>query len=204
MIASIVSLLACATPPAPVVLIPEPEPPRPEPARVAPQRAPAACTSITRIEIHKSQRSLVAHCEGGARQSFRVALGRRPIGPKRLSGDRRTPEGTYRVSGPARASRFHLFIPIDYPSLEDARQGLRLGTIGQATYQAIAAARDAGEPPPQDTPLGGAIGLHGEGDDWSGQSGLADWTFGCIALPDADIEYLAERVDPGTEVWIEP
>jgi murein L,D-transpeptidase YafK len=137
-------------------------------------------------------------------RSFRVALGRRPIGPKRHSGDQRTPEGQYRVSGPARASRFHLFIPIDYPSLEDARRGLRMGTIGQASFDAIAAARNAGEPPPQDTSLGGAIGLHGEGADWRGQSPLADWTFGCIALPDADIEYLAERVHTGTEVWIEP
>jgi len=61
-----------------------------------------------------------------------------------------------------------------------------------------------GRLPPQDTPLGGAIGIHGEGEGRQGQSAAGDWTFGCIALRDADARFVAERVDVGTPVVILP
>lgn len=134
---------------------------------------------------------------------MRVALGREPDGRKRLAGDRRTPEGLYHVLR-TRPSRFHRFIEIDYPSREDADRALAAGRLTPAEHAAILRAHERGEPPPQHTALGGGLGLHGEGTRWRGASEVLDWTFGCIALSDEDIEFLAQRVEPGTPVAIEP
>lgn len=155
-----------------------------------------------RIEVSKSARTLAAHCEGGASLVFPVALAREP-GPKRRAGDLRMPEGEYRIAGAARASRFGLFLPIDYPSAADAARGLADGVIGREAYAAIARAHARGEPPPQDTALGGQLGLHGEGARWRGDLDL-DWTEGCVALADEAIDRLARLVARGTPVRITP
>jgi lipoprotein-anchoring transpeptidase ErfK/SrfK len=97
-----------------------------------------------------------------------------------------------------------LFIPLDYPSRGDADAALTAGIISRAEYEQIRAALDAGELPPQDTALGGSIGIHGEGDRWQGDSRYFDWTNGCVALSDADVEFLAARVKAGTPVLIHP
>jgi murein L,D-transpeptidase YafK len=133
-----------------------------------------------------------------------VALGRRPEGPKRAEGDLRTPEGLYRISGAARASRFHRFLPFDYPSREDAERARAEGRITRAELARIEAALARGAPPPHDTPLGGHLGFHGEGARWRGDSEHLDWTYGCIAMTDERIEFLATRTLPGTPVRIEP
>lgn len=135
---------------------------------------------------------------------FPVALGREPRGPKQRSGDNRTPEGRYRIAAPARPSRFHLFILIDYPSRTDAEASLRAGRIDPSVFAQVDESIEGGALPPQDTALGGYIGLHGEGDRWRGLSSTIDWTTGCIALRDEDIEFLAERVAVGTPVVIHP
>jgi murein L,D-transpeptidase YafK len=154
--------------------------------------------------VIKSRRLLRAHCEGGRVVELTVALGRDTDGTKRSAGDTRTPEGRYRVSGPPRSSRFHLFIPIDYPSVEDARSARADGRISAEAYARIVDAHERGEPPPHDTPLGGHLGFHGEGRRWQGDSVDLDWTYGCIALPDADIDFLAARIAVGTPVAIAP
>ncbi len=135
---------------------------------------------------------------------MRVSIGRGEVGPKRKRGDRRTPEGDYAIAGPARESRFHLFIPIDYPSIRDAGLALAEGRLDAASYDRIADAHDRGTLPPQDTPLGGHLGLHGEGESWRGQSVRHDWTFGCIAVTDDEIEVLATLLEPGVTVSIHP
>ena len=113
------------------------------------------------------------------------------------------PEGEYRIAGAARASRFGLFLPIDYPSTADAARGLAAGVIAREAYAAIARAHEHGAPPPQDTALGGHLGLHGEGDRWRGDLDL-DWTEGCVALADEAIARLAHLVAHGTPVRITP
>ncbi len=166
---------------------------------------PSDCSVISRIEIWKKHRALVAHCAHGGGVAMRVALGREEDGPKRAGRDNRTPEGYYHVAGPARRSqRFHLFLPIDYPSRADAELGLALGTIDESTYEQIVGALEEGRVPPQDTPLGGHVGFHGEGQRWKGDSVNLNWTYGCIALDDDQIEFLAERVPAGTPVIIRP
>lgn len=184
--------LACARP-APSPEIP-PEPPPP----------PAACEQVERLTVYKSERRLVASCRGGGERAFPVALSREPEGAKRAQGDQRVPEGAYRVSGPAYpSSRFHLFLPIDYPSTADAERALAEGRITHAELEAIARAHAAGRPPPHGTALGGHIGIHGEGPRWEGDLDL-DWTEGCVAVTDPTIDWLATVTPPGTPVDILP
>ncbi|HEY8153724.1 MAG TPA: L,D-transpeptidase family protein [Myxococcota bacterium] len=162
------------------------------------------CPRIVHIEVRKSERQLVARCDPGPAVVMRVALGRQPVGPKTTKGDQRTPEGTYVVSGPAQRNRFHRFIPIDYPSRRDADIGLASGALSAAEHARIVARRAHDRPPPQDTALGGELGLHGEGTRWRGESAGLDWTLGCVAVRDHEIDFLAERVRVGTPVWIVP
>ena len=133
-----------------------------------------------------------------------AAMGREPRGDKQRMGDLRTPEGRYRIIGRTESSRFHAFLPIDYPSVEDADRALREGRIGSRDHSRILEAHARGEKPPGDTPLGGEIGFHGEGERWAGDSADLDWTLGCIAVSDRDLDYLIERIEPGTPVDILP
>jgi hypothetical protein len=192
-----------APPPAPAN-VPEPGP-SPEPDALSTPERPleTSCARIERIEVRKSERTLVAECTDGGRLVFEIALSRAADGPKRALGDWRMPEGDYHVAGPARPSRFHRFLPIDYPSPRDAESGLAEGRIGASEHAAILRAHAEGRLPPQDTALGGHLGFHGEGERWQGDLDL-DWTEGCFALRDDAIEVLARAAPPGTPVRIEP
>ena len=152
----------------------------------------------------KHERRLLAHCERGATVELPVALGREPVGPKLRAGDRRTPEGRYRISGPARAGRYHRFLPIDYPGVADAEAARNEGRLSSADHGRIVEAHAQGRMPPQNTALGGDLGLHGEGDRWRGDSRDLDWTYGCVALADEDLDFVIERVRIGTPVVILP
>jgi murein L,D-transpeptidase YafK len=197
------ALLACACARTPAAL-PPPLPSVP-PAPPPDLRAPAACGQVVAIEVSKRERRLRAHCEGGGVVEMPVALGRETDGRKRDAGDWRTPEGNYRISGPPKRSRrFHRFVPIDYPSLADAATARAEGRLSEAEYRRIADAHRVGEPPPGDTVLGGNLGFHGEGKRWRGDSRFLDWTYGCLGLADADIDFIAERSAVGTPVSIEP
>jgi hypothetical protein len=158
---------------------------------------------VTRIEVRKRERVLEAWCEGGGLRDFPIALSRVPEGAKRSRGDERTPEGDYHVAAAARRSRFHLFLPIDYPSPRDAERALAERSISSAVHRQILAAHAAGRMPPQDTGLGGWVGFHGEGERWRGDLDL-DWTQGCFALADDAIDWLARAAPPGTPVRISP
>ena len=169
-----------------------------------PPPAPPPCVRILRVEVFKQTRTLVAECERGARVTMTAALGRRPLGPKRDAGDLRTPEGTYHVSGEREPSRFHGFLPIDYPSVADAQEARRARRISQVDLERILAAHQASAPIPADTPLGGRLGLHGEGERWRGDSADLDWTYGCIAVSDDEFDFLTERLELGVPVTIHP
>ena len=197
-LAALALALAC-TRALPPPAVPEPAPPVP-PAPAAEPRAPGACLRIERVVVHKGQRRLWARCAGGAVVTLPVALGRAPEGPKRAMGDQRTPEGEYRVAGPPRASRFHRFLPIDYPSIADADRALAEGRLVRGEHAGIVAAHRNGRLPPANTSLGGGLGFHGEGVRWRGESAALDWTDGCVALSDSDLDFLIARVGEGTPV----
>lgn len=153
---------------------------------------------ITRIVVSKSERTLVAYDASGAEVARHpVILGSSPLGTKEREGDRRTPEGAYRVCFKNPKSRFHLSLGLDYPNAEDARRAFRDGRIGREDYEAILAAARIGAIPPWKTPLGGEIFIHGE----MREGGT---TAGCVAVTNEAIEELYRRVPLGAVVEIVP
>lgn len=132
-----------------------------------------------------------------------IALGVRGAGFKRWRGDEITPLGEFRIGWVNRQSRFTLFFGLDYPNQDYAERAYREGRIDKVTYDAIRYALVAGATPPQDTPLGGQIGIHGLGPADPGLHQVLDWTSGCIALNDQQIVRLAQWVDVGTRVVIQ-
>ncbi len=131
-----------------------------------------------------------------------IAIGSAGAGRKRHSGDNITPLGRFRVGWINPHSRFDIFIGLDYPDVQYARLGLHDGRIDQQSYRRIRAALAASRRPPQDTSLGGYIGIHGVGAGSAWVQANFDWTDGCIALSNRQIRRLTHWVKPGTRVVI--
>lgn len=156
--------------------------------------------SNMRIRIDKSARRLSVW--QGRRCLFRcrVQLGFHPQGAKCCEGDGRTPEGRYSVCSQNPQSRFFRSLGISYPNEADAQTALRAGTIDRETARRISSAQRRGLRPPWDSPLGGWIMIHGQPSD--GRAATGDWTAGCVAVSDADMEWLFGHVRRGTRVVI--
>ncbi|MFZ1641149.1 MAG: L,D-transpeptidase [Candidatus Contendobacter sp.] len=132
-----------------------------------------------------------------------IALGSSGAGVKSRRGDNRTPTGVFRVGWINDQSRFKTFIGLDYPNLDYAERALREHRIDQTTYERVRAAWTHGYTPPQDTPLGGQIGIHGVGmGDPQIHSAGINWTSGCVALDNRQIEALRPWVKKGMRVEI--
>lgn len=141
-------------------------------------------TTIDRILVEKSARRLSIFQKANQIKSYRIALGRNPLGAKQEEGDMKTPEGIYKIDGRNPQSNFHLALHISYPSDEDDKR---------------AAAR--GVPPGFD------IMIHGiqNGRGWIGAfHRWNDWTAGCIAVTDEEIEELWRVTPDGTTIEIRP
>ena len=152
------------------------------------------------VLIDKGARRLRAYAQGGCVFDCRVALGfGASDGPKMREGDGRTPEGMYFVCTKNAASRFHLSLGISYPNAQDAREAFARGEIDAATRERLVRAAKDGSRPDWQTPLGGFIMLHGEHPE--GRAG--DWTAGCVALNNADMEALFSlaRLGDGVEIY---
>lgn len=131
-----------------------------------------------------------------------IAIGKNGAGVKEHIGDNVTPLGDYRIGWIDTKSAYQLFMGINYPSEGDARNALKKGLIKDHQYEAIAAAEDRGRIPPQNTPLGGRIGIHGLGRADPKIHSKMNWTKGCIALTNQQIMRLAHWVSPGTIIKI--
>lgn len=167
-----------------------------EPAAAAP--APLRLPLVRpRLVVSKSARRLDLYSDGRVVRTYRVGLGTAPVGDKVRAGDRRTPEGDFYVCVKNPQSAFYLSLGLSYPNEEDAARGLRDGLITRAQHRRILRALGRGRTPPWDTALGGEIFIHGRG-------AQTDWTWGCVALEDADIKELYDAVPVGTPVRIEP
>jgi murein L,D-transpeptidase YafK len=147
---------------------------------VAPVAAPAA--TVDRVLVDKSDRRLDLLSGDITVRSYGIALGFAPDGEKGREGDGKTPEGFYVIEGRNPASAFHLSLKISYPDEADR-----------------AAAAEQGVAP------GGDIFIHGAPNWWllPGQP-PGDWTKGCIAVTDAEIEDIWSLVRDGTPVEIRP
>jgi murein L,D-transpeptidase YafK len=105
------------------------------------------------------------------------------------------------------SKRFYKFMGLSYPGLKHAELGLRSGLISLADYQSIKSAIDDRLTPPWETRLGGAVGIHGRSRDAGNtrdESDDTNWTDGCIALDNADIDEIYTVVSLGTPVTILP
>ncbi|GMQ81834.1 MAG: hypothetical protein BMS9Abin05_1271 [Rhodothermia bacterium] len=110
----------------------------------------------------------------------------------------RTPEGEFYVVSKNPRSEFYRALVLNYPNFEDAERGRYAGLITEAEYESIKQADKLFEMPPMGTELGGWIEIHGDG---TGRR--ANWTRGCIALRNDQIDRLWDWVDVGTPVLID-
>ena len=131
-----------------------------------------------------------------------VAIGRYGKTYFKKRGDNRTPLGRFTIAWIPRESQYHRFLGLDYPDLERANRALLDGEITEQQWQAIRHAAQARKRPPQDTPLGGFIGIHGTGAGNPKVHVQYNWTSGCIALTNDQIDRLARWVQIGTPVEI--
>lgn len=139
---------------------------------------------IDRVVIHKSDRRLGAYTAGRLVRSFRISLGSAPQGQKQSEGDGRTPEGIYPLTEHKTDSAYHRALRIGYPTAQQART-----------------ARDKGVDPGKD------IMIHGmrNGFGWLGNfHRRVDWTQGCIALTNSEIDWLFQATTADTIVEIRP
>ncbi len=137
-----------------------------------------------KILIEKKERRLTLLSKGRVLKTYKVALGGNPNGPKERQGDNKTPEGTYVIDSRNNDSRYHLSLHISYPNGKDKKRAKELGVSP-----------------------GGDIMIHGikNGYSWVGDfHAEVDWTKGCIAVTDEEIEEIYKLAPNGTIVEIRP
>lgn len=133
---------------------------------------------VTEIQVHKADRKMYLLHNEKVLKTYDVALGFAPVGHKQVEGDGKTPEGTYTISHKNPKSSFHLSLGVNYPNAQDR-----------------AYAASIGEPP------GGDIFIHGGPTQRVYQR---DWTAGCIAVTNREMEKIYSMVEPGTPIHILP
>lgn len=154
------------------------------PATAQGEAAAARMAKAEKIVVVKSERRLYLLRGGEILKSYRVALGRQPTGTKMYQGDGRTPEGSYSVTAFNPRSRFHRSIRLSYPNELDRERAHALGV-----------------------PPGGDIMIHGlapERRHYGADHWHFNWTNGCIAVTDREIEEIWQRVEVGTPIEIRP
>lgn len=132
---------------------------------------------VTSIVINKGARQMYLMHNNDVLKSYKVDLGFAPAGAKQIEGDGKTPEGTYYIDRLNPNSKFHLSLGISYPNKQD-----------------VAEARAMGKPP------GGAIFIHGQPNAFKAKGD--DWTAGCIAVKDREIEQIYAMVRTGTTITL--
>jgi len=132
----------------------------------------------------------------------KISLGRNGAGYKQKTGDDMTPIGSYKIASINNKSHFKTFFGINYPSAYDAGVAMYSEEISMAEYQQIMQAHREGKMPPQVTKLGGHLGIHGVGSGNVKIQGMFDWTHGCIAVSNQQIDQLAKWVYLGMRVEI--
>lgn len=135
-----------------------------------------------RFHVDKSDRRFEVLANDLLLKTYPCVLGEKPVGDKFCQGDRKTPEGTFTFRSKRRPHRWHVFIWVDYPNAESYRRYKERKAQGL-----IPAVKD----------IGGEIGIHGvpDGMDHWIEAG-EDWTWGCIALKNADVDEIYPYIIP--------
>jgi murein L,D-transpeptidase YafK len=166
---------------------------------------PLRATGNYEVEIRKAERTLFVKNGARIEKRYPIAYGRGGSGDKRQAGDGVTPIGSYRIVEVKNNSRFHVFLRLNYPNLKDAFYGLRDHVISEPQFFRILGALRQQDIPLQNTALGGAIGIHGIGEVTEDRLAIhrkVNWTRGCIALTNDEIDDLVKYVGVGTKVVI--
>jgi len=139
-------------------------------------------TIIDKLVVYKSKRKMEAYSEGKILKTYAIALGKNPVGHKQFEGDNKTPEGLYIINARNPKSGYHKNLGVSYPNTADK-----------------AYAEKQGKSP------GGHIKIHGLRND-SGYIGkfhrFKDWTAGCIAVTNAEVDELYTAVKKDAEIII--
>ena len=131
-----------------------------------------------------------------------VAIGRYGVTETKQRGDNMTPLGHFAIGWITAKTRYHRFIGLNYPDLETASIAFFNGLITKNEWLEIRRASKEDRRPPQNTALGGMIGIHGLGDADIEVHRTYNWTNGCVALTNDEIDELLEWVEVGTPVEI--
>ncbi|OYU80663.1 MAG: hypothetical protein CFE23_08030 [Flavobacterium sp. BFFFF1] len=149
-----------------------------------PETALPEDTKVDLLVVYKSKRKLLAYADGKLIKTYTISLGSDPIGHKAYEGDMKTPEGIYTINAKNANSGYHKNLGVSYPNDADRE-----------------AAAAIGKKP------GGDIKIHGlrNGRDWIGKlHRWTDWTHGCMAVTDREMDELFDAVAMGTPIEIKP
>ncbi|MGE5320392.1 MAG: L,D-transpeptidase family protein [Hyphomicrobiaceae bacterium] len=131
-----------------------------------------------------------------------ISIGSGGAAESHRRGDETTPQGIFHVTWVDRHSRFGTFYGLDYPNAKIARIAYFEGIISEAEFDSIMQALRHHRTPPQNTALGGQLGIHGIGRGDPAVQHVVNWTDGCVALSNRDIRLLSRWVQVGTRVVI--
>jgi hypothetical protein len=149
------------------------------------------------LYIYKEKHRLYVLERGVLVREYPVGLGPNTVGDKEREGDGRTPEGEFYICLKNGASKFFRSLGLSYPTRKHAERAFMAGMISPDEYRDIILALERSSRPPWDTALGGEIFIHGGG-------AHVDWTDGCVALYDSDMEELYQIAHIGTRVVVRP
>ena len=163
--------------------------------------------TATLIDVNLTTREMKVSWSDKTFSVYHVALGRAGVNCTReKAGDNCTPQGTFFIAGKHESSRFHKFLLLSYPDAPSAKRGFDAHTISADEYQTITNSLAVHQSPPQNTALGGNIGIHGQ-PTWipAGlQKWVSDfnWTAACVSVTNREIDQIYDRRDVGTPVVI--
>lgn len=164
---------------------------------------PLAATAGVRVVVDTADLTVTVYEADDVVARFEnISIGRGGAAPDRQSKDRRTPLGEFRIARVKHDSDYHLFLGFDFPTTAHADRALARGWISFEDYREIALAAREARLPPQDTPLGGYLGIHGIGKGDLELHRRLNWTEGCIALTNEQVDQLARWVRLGTPVEV--
>ncbi len=132
-----------------------------------------------------------------------IAIGRYGTSLDRTMGDNTTPLGHFTIGWISEDSIYHRFFGFSFPSREYAERAYKAGRLDKKSWNRIQWAHEAGRIPPQGTILGGQLGIHGIGRGDKKIHNSFNWTNGCVALTNEQIDRLTEWVTVGTPVEIQ-
>lgn len=155
------------------------------------------------VVVEKRSHILSIYHSNQKLRSYHVEIGDNGLGDKEISGDHKTPEGIFYITEKSLLDPPDRFLGtrwmrLSYPNIEDAERGFHEGIINRETYETILWAIHHGEIPPQDTALGGGVGIHGGTSPELG----SNWTWGCIGLSNCDVNDFYDYIQVGTPVII--